>query len=151
MLEDTGSRPFRERSRAIETLRKAYQCNCGSELADTWLIRRGRPTDSGRKQEEIAQKGKIKVMLWQLLSGHLSCQSCSPFMCLHFLIFSYFPSMGFSLLYMDQPKKSNETHMYCVYLKQLISKVSIDIATAATLAPYRSFETTIGHLISLIQ
>lgn len=101
MLEDTGSRPSRERSRAIETLRKAYQCNCGSELADTWLIRRGRPTGSGRKQEEIAEKGAIRVMLWQLLSGHLSCQSFSPFMCLHFLVFSCFPPMGFSLLHME--------------------------------------------------
>lgn len=34
--------------------------------------------------------------------------------------------MGLSLLHMDQPSKSNEIHMYCVYLKQLISKVSND-------------------------
>lgn len=148
MLEDTGSRPSRGRSRAIETLRKAYQRNCGSELADTWLIRRGRPTGSGRKQGEIAEKGEIKVMRWQLLSGHLSCHS--PFMCLHFLIFSYFPSMGFSLIHMDQPRKSNEIHMYCVHLKQLISKV-LNGVTAATTAPYGCFEATIGHLISLIQ
>lgn len=44
MLEDTGTRPSTER--AIERLRKAYQCNLAGELADTWLIRRGRPANT---------------------------------------------------------------------------------------------------------
>lgn len=79
----------------------------------------------------------------------------APVLSLSFHVFTFpdllfFPSMGFSLIHMDQPRKSNEIHMYCVHLKQLISKVPNGV-TAATTAPYGSFEATIGHLISLIQ